>query len=336
MAVSLQQVAERAGVSIGTVSHVLNENAKAGIAVATQERVRRAASDLGYRPNRMARSLKKRKTDTIGILVGNLRNPFHVKLVGALEEAIIPTGYDHLVDATYFYQTARTYAARSHWPVDGLIAWLWPGISLGPETIGADIPVVALYTCDNPTRDVVTYDYATGMSQALEHLQACGYKRIGVVRPEWDAPQPGLLSSYDRFHVYANYCKTTGSQPLHFPCGDRPDARALGLRIAAMPPAARPEILLCHNDDIAIGLFHGLIRGGLRIPEDIGLIGHDGIDEGQDLHVPLTTISVPFVEQSRVAVQLLLELIKDGPRPAARRVALPTAFHLGETTRRVR
>ncbi len=100
MPVSINDVALRAGVSRGTVSHVLNGNSHIGIAAATQERVLRAAAELGYHPNRLARSLGRRRTDTLGLVICGLHNPFFVKLMESAERIAHEAGYDVLLDAT--------------------------------------------------------------------------------------------------------------------------------------------------------------------------------------------------------------------------------------------
>src|SRR4051812_10796001 len=99
MAISIEDVAKRAGVAQSTVSHVLNGNTHARIAPATQERVKQAAADLGYRPNRLARSLGRRRTDTLGLMISGLQNPFYVQLMESIERVAADANYQVLLDA---------------------------------------------------------------------------------------------------------------------------------------------------------------------------------------------------------------------------------------------
>lgn len=182
MPVSIRDVAARANVSVSTVSKVMND-APSRIPADTQENIRRAGLALGYAPNRMARSLGRRCTDTIGLMISGLRNPFFVDLAEAAEAALLEKGYQVLLEAAS--SDRGTYTRHSKlrgWPVDGILIWSAPEESLF-DYIGAQaegLPTVYLghLRPDDPGSDAVGCDLYEGGRLIAEHFIGRGY---GVV-----------------------------------------------------------------------------------------------------------------------------------------------------------
>ncbi|MEO7715624.1 MAG: LacI family DNA-binding transcriptional regulator [Capsulimonas sp.] len=326
MRVSIKDVALRANVSRGTVSHVLNGNVEARIALETQERVRKAASELGYVPNQMVRSLFLSKTQLIGVLITGIENPFFIELLGASERAISGVGYRRLVDASIPYDATARPEILSVWPVDGILMHAAIG-RVSEGILGAPVshvPVVYLDSSADAHRDTVQFDLRPGMTAAEEHLFARGHKRIGVVSP------------YDPFDVFvkqrhqslyaAEHDRDVRVISFKLDDNSRWGALNLGLHVGAMASSERPTALICHNDHIAIGVYHGLLRAGLRVPQDIALIGVDGIREGDCLDKPLSTIKNPVDDLCRIAVAMLLERIDGVVDGAPRHVTVPSVF----------
>lgn len=334
-AISIREVAARAGVSPGTVSHVLNNNISARIAPATQDRVRSVAIELGYRPNRYARSLGRRKTDTIGLLISGLRNPFFVELLENAEHAALSAGFSVLLDTAPSVQgTYKAHAPiRSAWPVDGALVWSW-NMQSAAEFLGTQadsLPLVYIGSNRADNSDWVSFDYEAGGRLAAEHLLERGYKRIAHISPWSNTGERAEL----RFVGCRKVCEAAGIPLTEILTGGEETRRA-GLRaateIAAMNREARPDAVFCHNDVLAIGVYNGLIRAGLRVPEDIAILGFDGIEEGHEQTQVLSTINIDTVELTRVAMQLLLERINsDGTTPSEHIVLQPT-LTFGETT----
>ncbi|MBC8134744.1 MAG: LacI family DNA-binding transcriptional regulator [Fibrella sp.] len=334
-AISIREVAARAGVSPGTVSHVLNNNISARIASSTQDRVRSVAIELGYRPNRYARSLGRRKTDTIGLLISGLRNPFFVELLENAEHAALSAGLSVLLDTAPSVQgTYKVHAPiRSAWPVDGALVWSW-NVQSAAEFLGTQadsLPLVYIGSTRADESDWVSFDYEVGGQIAAEHLLTRGYKQIAHISPypnDRERAEP-------RFIGCRKACDAAGVSLTEI-ITDGEETRRAGLRaaleIAALPREVRPDAVFCHNDVLAIGVYNGLIRAGVRVPEDIAVLGFDGIEEGRELPQILSTVHTDTVELTRVAMQLLLRRINSEEDSPPEHIVLRPTLTFGETT----
>jgi LacI family transcriptional regulator len=309
MAISIRDVAAKAGVSVGTVSHVLNGNAAARIAPHTQERVRLAARDLGYRPNRVARSLGRRRSDTIGLLVGGLRNSFFVEILETVESLAREIGYHVLLEAAPSRKGSVVghIAAQDYWPVDGVLMWSPPDRTL-TDILGvpySNTPVVYLGTSRTDATDWVGIDCEAGGRLAGELLLSRGCRR-----PAYLSPFAFHIAPYEetRNIGFKAVCQAAGVVPTMMLTSE--ETRAAGVRageqIAALPKNERPDGLFCHNDMIAIGVCCALRRAGLRLPEDIAVVGFDGVEEGLFLEIPLTTVELPIPELCRQGLNRLI------------------------------
>jgi LacI family transcriptional regulator len=348
MPVSLREVAERAGVARGTVSSVLNNRAReARISPETQERVLRIAKEMGYRPNRLAQGLGKGRTNTIGLMIPGLRNPFFIGIMEIAEDRAFRAGYDVLADTAF--QLRASYGRQSKlsgWPVDGMLIWTQPNLGLVDYLGGwtEEIPVVYLGYARADDSDYVAIDRDTGVRQAMDHLRERGYKRIAYVYP-WSGLQPADA----RYAIYADHCLQSGHQPERLDlepleqtdamstitqAGLREAGLKTGLKLAQRDIADRPDAVLCHNDLVAVGLFHGLRRAGLRIPEDIAIVGFDGIDEGLYLEKPLTTVVSPSEDLVEVAIRILTDrlTLPTNAVTEPRQITLPSTLRIGGTT----
>lgn len=348
MPVSLREVAARAGVARGTVSSVLNDRAKeARISAQTQERVRRIAQELGYQPNRLARGLGKGRTESIGLMIPGLRNPFFINLLELAEERAFRAGYDVLPDIAFQMRAAYKIQGKlTGWPVDGMMIWLPPDKTLadylGTWTQGT--PVVYLGYPRADATDYVAVDRETGVRQMMDHLRGRGYQRIAYLYP-WEGLQPRDA----RYDAYAAVCAAQGRAPEKIllepldtltplnrltQAGLREAGYRTGQMLAGRPAQDRPDAVICHNDVVALGIFHGLRRGGLRVPEDMAVSGFDGIDEGLYLEKPLTTVVSPSREMVDAAFDILIRRLA-APQEMGRQpeqVILPSMLRIGGTT----
>jgi LacI family transcriptional regulator len=333
MAVSIRDIAQRAGVSTSTVSKVLN-GSREPIRLQTQDRIRRAVLELGYRPNRLAQSIARRKSGTIGLMISGLQNPFFVSLLETAESLLMTSGYQILLDAAPSVEGSYAQHSRLNgWPVDGVLMWAFPEQSL-QMYIGAqaaDIPVVYL---GNPRADAS--DHYGGGRLAVEHLLERGYRRIAYL----GASQSGSLHG-PRYQAYADACRKAGLTPETIELEHRAETcetgLAGGLRLAALPPEQRPEAVVCVNDVLAIGVYHGLRRGGMRVPEDCAVVGFDGIKEGQCEDIPLTTVHSSVEKLCREAMAILKQRMEGDQegvdqKAVALQITIPTEFMQGGTT----
>ncbi|MDX1931890.1 MAG: LacI family DNA-binding transcriptional regulator [Capsulimonadales bacterium] len=336
MAVSITDVARRAGVSPGTVSHVLNGNTRAGIAPATQERVRRAAAELGYQPNRMARMLGRGRTDTLGLFISGLTNPFFVRILECAERLALEAGYHVLMETAPHYLGSPLHKAKLRgWPMDGALMWAQPDQTLahylGSQADG--MPVV--YLGGQPRSDganAVYFDVYGGAQAAMRLLIERGYRRIAYLFPyDWVLRQP----EEPRHCAYREACEAVGLVP-HLILMDRHEQtrRAgleAGLSLARLADGERPEALLCFNDVIAEGVLFGLRRAGLRCPEDVALVGFDGNDDARYLDTPLTTVSMPTERLCQEALDLLLRRLREGADAPSAQILVPSELIIGES-----
>jgi DNA-binding LacI/PurR family transcriptional regulator len=348
MPVSLREVADRAGVARGTVSSVLNNRATLlRISPETQARVQKAAAELGYRPNRLAQSLGKGRTNIIGLMIPGLRNPFFLGLMELAEDQALRSGYDVLPDTAFQMRAHYQLQGKlSGWPVDGVLIWITPNKSL-VDYIGVwnqEVPVVYMGYARDDNADYVAVDRDGGVRQAMEHLWSRGYRRIAYLYP-WADLQP--VDS--RYAVYTAVCANYGVAPekiqleplptgneiaLVTQAGLREAGLKTGISLAQRPKDERPDAILCHNDLVAIGVFNGLRRSGVSVPDEIALVGFDGIDEGLFLDKPLTTVVSPAAEIVDQALSILRARLDQGKDADATpmRVVLPSSLRIGETT----
>ena len=347
MVASLREVADRAGLSRTTISRILNDRAtETRISKITQERVRKIATEIGYQPNRLAQGLSNGRTNIIGLMIPGLHNPFFLGILETAEVAALQADYDVLADTAFQMRSLyKTRGKLSGWPVDGILAWLPSDQIVSQYMDGAsnDVPTVYMGYTRTDGSDFVAVDREIGVRQLLEHLRSTGYRRI-VYLCAWAELQPVDV----RYQVYESIClehgqvperiflETMDSQdPLRFitQAGLREAGLKTGLEIAQCPKQDRPDAIICHNDLVAIGLYHGLTRGGLRVPEDIAVAGFDGIDEGQFMDKPLTTVVSPGAEMVKTAFQILTTRLSAGGKEnnVPIQIVLPSALRRGKT-----
>lgn len=308
MPVSIREVAARAGVSPSTVSQVLNSNYGVKISAATRDRVKQVADELGYSPNQFARSLGRRKTDTIGLMVSGIRNPFFAELVETAESLLMAAGYQVFLDCGP--SQAGSYGEHVKlrgWPVDGVLIWAFPDqnleMFLGRQAVG--LPVVYLGYPRTDGACTVYFDLYTGITEALRHLHAQGYRKIGYVFP--DDGLPSRVS--DKLMAYRDFCGEAGWPERIIVQERREQTRRAGLEtalmVAAMPEADRPDAVICHNDSLAQGFYFGARRAGLAVPGDIAVVGCDGNTDSEYLDLPLTSVLLPIETLCLDAIKVL-------------------------------
>jgi DNA-binding LacI/PurR family transcriptional regulator len=197
---------------------------------------------------------------------------------------------------------------------------------------GATVPVVYMGFAREDDSDYVAFDLYSGARELAEHLVERGYERIAYV----SAYAIDKSSREDRYRAYRDVCALNNLPTELLVTEDERETReaglALGRAIAAMPAELRPQALMCHNDVIAVGLYCGLRRSGLRVPEDIAVAGFDGIEEAQYLDVPLTTVRTPGSAIAQQAVQILSRRLAGDVEDGPCQVLLPAQLLIGGST----
>lgn len=330
---TIREVAHLVGVSATTVSHVINETRY--VSPEVRERVQQAIDQLGYRPNALARSLRRGETLTLGLILPDSTNPFFSQVGHAIETAAFHQGYNVILCNTEgdLEKEAVYTDVLCKKQIDGIIF-----ISTGdqPDTLQdllrQRIPVVVVDRdlLESET-DAVLIDNLTGGYQATRHLIENGHQRIACITgPSYITPSAQRLAGYRQAAAEANL-----SIPESFIIlGDfHPDSGYEATRKLlerSLPPTA---IFAC-NDMMAMGAIRAATEQGLRIPDNLSLVGFDDIELASFVTPPLTTISQPKDQIGQLAVQFLVERINE-PALSPRREVLPTSLIIRQSTRRI-
>jgi DNA-binding LacI/PurR family transcriptional regulator len=307
-------VARRAGVSQSTVSLVFSGKGAGRVSEATQERVRRCARELGYRPNVAAQALRLGTSRAVALLVPDVTNPFFSRVLRGAQRAAQAAGYTvALVDTANDRRwEAQSFEALRAGPVDGYLLF---EVS-APDAMGPDQHAVLMET-EAPGRPSVRFDAEGGAAAAFEHLLELGHRRIGHLAAAFDAPTFHLREAARR-RVLAAAGLELDSQPRVLTAIDIDAARD-----AAGPLLdEKPTAVFCDDDLIAAGLYLAVRERGLRIPADLSVVGFDNMDFARVLEPPLTTVALD-AEQLGASAFELLEARMAGRRAKRRRVVLP-------------
>ena len=307
MAASIRDVALAAGVSVGTVSNVLNRPEK--VAPATVARVMSAIDELGFVRNDAARQLRAGRSRSFGLVVLDSRNPFFMDVAHGAQSRAFDDGYTVLLggsDDSPARERSLLEMFEEHrvagvliTPVDADLTPLW-------RLREAGTPVVLV---DRGSSDrsftSVSVDDIEGGRIAARHLLECGRRRIAFVGGPLGITQVTERLDGARSVVAAQpgaSLEVFETQALSVLEG-----RRIGERIAALPPAERPDAVFAANDLLAMGVLQALVMmGSIRVPEDIALIGYDDIDFTSAAVVPISSVRQPAIEIGRTAVELLL------------------------------
>lgn len=305
---SMHDVAARAGVSHQTVSRVLN--GFTGIRPATRERVEAAIAELGYRRNLAARSLATGRSLAIGVMAPDAPNFGPTSSVYAVERAARDAGFHPLVTITS--EDAESVKES----LDFLFSQDVEALVLMAPTMGvlevidsasSSLPTVFLLTGNERGRLSVAVDQFKGARLALEHLYELGHRHIQHVRGPADSIEAQLR--VDAYHSFARETGITAYEPL---LGDwRAES---GYELAArLDPAV--TAVFCGNDQMAFGVTHALGERGLRVPDDVSVVGYDDVPEARHSWPPLTTVHQDFRKVGDVAVAVVVAALRGEEQP---------------------
>ncbi len=307
--VTIREVAGRAGVSVATVSHVINGTRK--VAPDTVVRVRQAMAELDYHPNAVARSLRTRRTTAIGVLVSDITNPFFATLVRGAEDAASKAGYSLVVcNSDEALEKEDRYIRLLHRRrMDGLlIAPVGDGVSPAiRELVRLGVPFVFV---DRRAREVeadaVLSDNEEGAYQAVHHLIERGHRRIGIV-----LGIPGATTTKERFKGYCRAIEEAGitlSQHLVAWGSYRVEGgrQATKYLLSCADP---PTAIFSTNNQMTVGAMDEIRRRGLRVPQDVALVSFDDPDWAMLIDSPLTVVAQQPYRLGREATELLLKRV---------------------------
>lgn len=313
--VSIKDIAEAAGTTHSTVSRALRDSPK--ISEETRERIQDLAQEMGYTPNAVAQSLQTDRTNAIGLVVTSIADPFFADVVKGVEEVAQPAGFSVLLNSSHNdpdqeIQAIETFHRRR---VDGLlVASSRVGSHYVDRMSQIDVPVVLINSEGKENLGFlhsVTVDDQSGIRQAVRHLVDQGHRRIGYL-----GAQNRPLSNQRRKDGYVNALEENGIHPQEewieiAPIIETEPENDVKAAEALMPNLFEAGVtaLLCFNDMVAIGALKACRGQEIRVPEDISIVGFDGIDMAAHVAPPLTTIHQPRREMGNIAMQMLDNLI---------------------------
>lgn len=326
---NLALVAAHAGVSVASVSRVLNGGA------ASEEmtrRVREAAEALGYVPDASARTLRTGRTDQIALAVADVGNPVYVQMMRTVTPIVAGAGYRLVISSTgsdpddqidLVTSLNRGYA-------DGLL--LSP-LRITPELIEAmrasRLPIAVIGSLPPDVElDNVRADSATGIGLAVEHLVAQGRRRIALVNGPLDtvpgaARLAGYLDAIRRFELPSSPELQVTATGFTYRAGRRAVADLLG--------QSSPDAVVCANDLLAVAALKELAASGARVPEDVAVVGMDDTDAAELATPSLTSVDLGSAKRAKAAAKLLIRRIED-PQAPVRRLVIAPSLSVREST----
>jgi DNA-binding LacI/PurR family transcriptional regulator len=331
--VTIRDVAKKAGVGLGTVSRVINESPQ--VSEATRRRVLDVIADLNYTPNPTARRLSIGKTLTVAVITPFFTRPSFIERLHGIENTLAESDYDlniyNVETVERRDQCMRQIPRRDR--ADGVIILsLSPRDEDLPYLQRSEVPIV-LVDANHPSLSslnrVIVDDVAGGRT-ATQHLIELGHRRIGFISDLLDSPF-NFTSSRDRFLGYRQALEAAGipfrpeyhGQKEH----GRYEARLLAEQMLALPE--RPTAIFAASDTQAMGVLEAARNAGLRVPEDLSVIGYDDIEIAE--YLGLTTIRQLLYESGQLGVELMLDIL-EGLNPAPVCQVLPTELIVRGTT----
>ena len=319
---TIREVAESAGVSYATVSHVINNTR--WVSQETRERVLAAMDALNYRPNALARSLRQGKTNTIGLILPDSANPFFAEISRSIEDEAFKRGYSVFLCNTELDTERELFYVDvlSNKQVDGIIF-----VAAGDQADSLDfllrrkMPVVMIdRNVPNVELDAVLTDNQHGGFLATRHLLELGHTRIACI-----AGPSSITPSAERIIGYRKALKAAGipyDERLVM-CGDYHSQSGMDITHALLKLNPRPTAIFALNDLMAIGALRAAAEAGCSVPKDLAVVGYDDLEIAHFTNPPLTTIAQPKKEIGAQAVRLLVDRISQKSTPPSRLVLAP-------------
>jgi LacI family transcriptional regulator len=304
--VTIRDVAKESGFSSTTVSIVLNNAPLARyIPATTKKRIERAAKKLGYRPNLFARSLRSKRSHTVGVMVFDMTDPFCTLVLRGIQNSLYQSSFLPILTDVQNERSRR---------VEGLIVvanWLFLDINLLADLEKSSVPT-AIIGCELNTDQVssVIVDNEVGAHMAIEHLYSLGHRKIAIIR----GPK-GLTDSIPRWKGIRSFVKASGLELDPRLILDLPESRDPGASFDAgyklteeLIKQKRPFTAIMAFDDVtAFGTIRALAKAGIRVPEQCSVIGFDDVATSSIYSPALTTIRQPLETMGGMAVGIMLD-----------------------------
>jgi LacI family transcriptional regulator len=329
--VDIRAVAKRAGVSIATVSRAMN-----GITTVDAElakRVMRAAEELNYTPNTQARALVSGRSGMIGLIVSEITNPFFPELIQSFEDSAVKRGYEILIGSTNYsaermMQCVRRMVERM---VEG-VAVMTFGMDedLVQQMVERGIPVVSIGPKNSlEGASSLQVDFRRGLHEAVQHLAVIGHRKIAFI-----SGPLSLDSARQRQKAFQEAMSSisTPVPPQFVIEGDHTMEGGFAGAEKLLSLKEKPTAIVCSNDMTAIGVLHAVSGRGLKVPDDISIIGFDDIHMAQFTVPPLTTIRMACSDLATAALDALLHDTAEPMRKFEATRMIPTRLIVRQTS----
>jgi LacI family transcriptional regulator len=309
--VRLKDIADKTGFSTNTVSLALRQSPR--IPQQTRDIIQRAAAELNYLPNQIAKSLVSRETKTIGLVLTDINNPVLTHTAQAIELALAARGYGTL------FATSNNNMAEEIRAIEMVRARQVDGILIYPTSHRqldhlrvlrrANYPIVLLVADTEGGIDAVGMDERRGAYKATRHLIDVGHRRIAII----DGADPfGNREKRDGYHQALTEAGLAHDPALVLdPRGDSVD-RGYWAIDGIMSGDERPTAIFAANDSLALGALRWCLKHHVRVPEDVAIVGMDNIEFGEYAGVPLSSVDYAVETVTRMAVERLMRLIGAG------------------------
>jgi LacI family transcriptional regulator len=319
---TIREVAESAGVSYATVSHVINNTRL--VSQETRARVLAAMDALNYRPNALARSLRQGRTNTLGLVLPDSANPFFAEISRSIEDEAFKKGYSVFLCNTELDTERELFYVDvlSNKQVDGIIF-----VAAGDQADSLDflvrrnMPVVMIdRDVPNVEVDAVLTDNKLGGYLATCHLLELGHRRIACI-----AGPSSITPSAERIIGYRKALEEAGisyDENLIIR-GDYHAQSGMEITHSILKMDPRPTAIFCLNDLMALGALRAAAEAGCSVPQDLAVVGYDDLELAHFTNPPLTTIAQPKKEVGAQAISLLVDRISRKSRPPSRLVLPP-------------
>ena len=309
--VTANDIARRSGVSRTTVFAVLK--GKPGVSERTREIVLATIREHGYKNGLVQKSLISEVSTMIGVVVGNINNPFFTEVISGIHSVLAPSGYHHLLhhgtekrpeEGFEEFEALHSYDLRGYIISAGEAEQYQEHIR---QVMKLRRPLVTIMEAPGLETNTVRFDNRKGSQDATDYLLGMGHKRIACLT--------GPIRSAVAKERILGFVESLVAHEIEFResmtvrAGDTSDDGYRAAMEVLADPNTRPTALLCCNDMVAIGCYKAAHQLGLHIPNDVSIVGFDGIDMGEVMGPPLTTLSVFPRQMGQIAAEMLMEVI---------------------------
>jgi DNA-binding LacI/PurR family transcriptional regulator len=313
--VTQAEIARRLGVSRQLVTFALSGYPQ--ISEESRQRILAAAREMGYRPNPYARALRKGRSGIIGLWIPDQISTHYTHVARELNRLVKATGHELIVSEV---SIAEEQQMLSHVPMDGIFIVDAPEQAkiYRKSPMAARVPIISLGAncCDNA--DAVQVDLFTGALEVMEHLVQAGFRRIAhATFQREDSPDAARRMGY----IDAMRKAKLKPEFIYYPLSEQQRTIARQLIQDYIREQGCPDAIFCHSDDVALGIYRGLCDMKLRVPEDVALVGCDGIQDTEYLEIPITTLVQPVGSMCAKGWQFLTRRM-DHPRAKLQKTTL--------------